>query len=29
MTIRAKGSDAPLAVRSIIELFSSRFGEEK
>ncbi|MCK9240294.1 HPr family phosphocarrier protein [Desulfocurvus sp.] len=29
MTIRAKGSDAPLAVRSISELFSSRFGEEK
>jgi len=29
MTIRATGSDASLAVQSILELFNNRFGEEK
>nr|WP_051444926.1 HPr family phosphocarrier protein [Desulfocurvus vexinensis] len=29
MTIRATGRDASLAVRTISELFNTRFGEEK
>jgi phosphocarrier protein len=29
MTVRATGRDAPLAVQTLQELFSRRFGEEK